>query len=582
MSEAVRPSTARVGVLLGTMLLGLIGVSVRLAYVQAVHSEEYAATARRQRVRTIALPSPRGAIYDRHGAELAISVPARTIYANPEHVVDPVATAGVIAPILGMPVGEIEQELRKDTTFTYLARRVGVVTGGEIVDLELPGIGVIDEARRLYPGGSLAAGVVGFIGTDQKGLAGLEYGYDELLTGEDGYRIHEQDPLGRRIPQGEFTEVPPVPGSDLVLTIDSDLQLVAERELARAIEETGAGKGMVVALDPRTGDILAMASSPTGDPNMLGEIDPDEVRNRVVTDAFEPGSVNKIVTASAALAEGVIAPDEPMWVPPAMTIGDKTFNEKLGGRSLDLRGILTQSSNLGTIRLAQEVGPDVLDAYFERFGYGHDTGLGFPGESAGQLPSAGRWTTSLPTMAIGQGLSVTTLQIAQAYAVLANEGVGVAPRLVSGWVDPEADMHRPSVPRQRRVIGAEVASAVRDMLTTVVEDGTGKAAAVPGYTVAGKTGTASRVVSGVGYQGHVATFVGMLPVEAPELVMAVVLDNPVPVDAGIVAAPMWSEIAKEAVRILRIAPSGLQAPPTTGTVPSEDPMPDLAIAATRW
>jgi cell division protein FtsI (penicillin-binding protein 3) len=550
-----RVALRRAGTMGAVLLLCLAAIGVRLGYVQAVRSEAYAAEARKQRVRNITLPARRGAIYDRYGGQLAVSIPSRTVYANPKLIADPAAIARTLAPLLQRNAVPVEADLRKSTSFVYLARRIGLVTAKKIEELKLPGIGVVDEPRRLYPNENLASAVVGFIGTDQKGLAGIEFGYDKLLGGRPGWRVLEQDPRGRRIPQGVFTEQPPVPGSDVMLTIDPDLQLSTEAALQRAVEKTRANGGMAVALDPRTGEIFAMANNPTFDPNVIENLDQQVIKNRAVTDAYEPGSVSKIITASAALAEGAIKPDEQMWVPYSIQIADRTFiEEKHGARSLDLRGILAQSSNLGTIRLAQELGADKLDEYFKLFGYGKPTGLGFPGESAGMLPSAGRWATSLPTMAIGQGLSVTPLQIAQAFATIANDGVVVEPRLVSGWVDPQGDIHRTPGARRHRVIPKQVASTVRDMLGTVVAEGTGTLAQIPGYAVAGKTGTARRLKEGVGYSGHIASFVGMFPASAPRLVIAIILDNAVPIEGGLAAAPAFAEIGKEAVRILRIPP----------------------------
>lgn len=552
-----RTSTRRIGTLGVALLLCMFAVGARLAFVQGVRSEAYTQEARKQRVRKIELPARRGAIYDRHGGELAVSIPARTIYANPKLIKNVPQAARALAPLLQKGEGEVEALLRKDTGFVYLARRVGIVTAKNVTELKLPGVGMVDEPRRLYPGGSLAANIVGFIGTDQKGLAGLEYSYQELLGGSAGFRVLEQDPQGRRIPHGEFAEVPPVPGSDIQLTIDPDLQLAADKALAKAVDITHAKGGMIVALDPRSGEILAMSSNPSYDPNALGKIDATSTKNRAVTDAYEPGSINKVITAAAALAEGAIKPDEQMFIPHTLRIADKTFlEERAGGMSLDIRGILSKSSNLGTIRVAQRVGADKLDTYFAKFGYGRGTGLGFPGESKGLLPSASRYATSLPTMAIGQGLSVTPLQIAQVYTTIANDGVAIEPRLVSGWVGPDGKMQQAAAPRRHRVIPASIAQQVRDMLKTVVAEGTGVRGQIPGFDVAGKTGTARKLVEGVGYQGHMASFVGMFPAEAPEVVIAVVLDDSFPIEGGLAAAPVFSEVGNQAARILRVQPTG--------------------------
>jgi cell division protein FtsI (penicillin-binding protein 3) len=524
---------------------------MRLGYLQTVQSKDYVETARRQRVRRIDLPASRGTIYDRRGGELAVSVPARTIYANPKQVTDPGGEAKALDALLGR---DVYADLTRHAGFVYLARRIDVAMGTKIASLRLPGIGVLDEARRVYPAGSLAANVVGFIGTDQNGLAGVEYAYQQLLGGKPGYRVLEQDPLGRRIPQGYYAEVPPVPGSDLLLTIDPDVQLAAERALADGVKRTGAQGGMVIALDPRSGEILAMADSPTFDPNDLASVDANATRNRAVVDAFEPGSINKIVVASATLDQGLMKPTDQIWVPSEMRIADQTFIEKEGARSLDLRGILAESSNLGAIELAQRLGPQRLNAYFRRFGYGRITGLGFPGESAGSLPPLNRWATSLPTMAIGQGLSVTSLQIALAYAAIANDGVALEPQLVSGWVDPQGAFHRPAPPVPRRVVSVQTARTLRGLFQAVVTEGTGKLAAIPGWTVAGKTGTAERAVPG-GYNGYMSSFVGMLPAAAPQVVIAVTLDNPTPSEGGLSAAPVFNQIATQVIRIRHIPPA---------------------------
>ena len=545
------------------LLLAMSGIGLRLGYVQGVRADAYAAEARAQTLRRIVLPARRGTILDRDGGDLAVSIPARTIYANPKAIKDKATAAAKLAPLLGQDAYSIQQTISRNTSFVYLARRIGVVTAANIAKLDLPGIGVLDEPRRLYPGGGLAANVLGFIGTDQHGLSGLEYGYDKLLNGTPGWQIQEEDPSGRRIPDGEFKEKAPIPGADIKLTIDPDLELVAERALAAQVKATHAKGGMLVALDPRNGEIYAMANNPSFDPNQIGNIDPSAIHNRVVTDAYEPGSINKVITASAALAGGIVKPNDHIWVPAGIHIGDAYFpEERVPNESLDLKGILTNSSNVGTIELAEKVGAPTLDQYFKAFGYGQTTGLGFPGESPGILPSAGRWSTSLPTMAIGQGLSVTALQIAQVYATIANDGVSVEPRLVSGWVDRNGLSHDASSARSHRVIPQNISRELRDMLRNVVAEGTGVNATVPGYDVAGKTGTARKSVEGVGYQGYYASFVGMLPARAPQLVMAVVLDDAVPYEGGLAAAPVFAQVAKEAVRILRIAPQPPGVPAT--------------------
>lgn len=549
----------RAGALLALVLLLLMAIGVRLTYVQGMRADEYAATARAQRVRKIELPPTRGTIFDRNRRELAISVPARTIYANPRQIADPAATARALAPVLNLPEATLDGKLREERGFVYLARKVSLETGDRVGDLRLPGVGVLDEAKRDYPGQALAAPLLGAVGTDAEGLGGIEYAFDDLLRGQPGFRVLEQDPLGRRIAHGEFREEPPVPGSHLVLTIDRDIQYAAERALQKTIDESGALGATAIVMDPRTGEILAMASRPSFDPNDLKDANATTMRNRAITDVYEPGSVNKVVTASAVLTEKVIGPKAGIWVPTQIRVADATFKDEhsQGSRSMDLAEILRVSSNVGTIRLAQMLGPERLDRYFERFGYGRPTGLGLPGEASGLIGSAGRWSTSLPTMAIGQGLSVTPLQMIRVFATIANGGVAVEPVIVSGWSAPDGTRHQTPSPRRSRIIASDVAAQVRQMLTGVVRSGTGTLAAVAGYDVAGKTGTAQKPSPYGGYSGHVASFIGFLPAKAPELVISVSIDQPGgSVYGGVAAAPAFRSIAESAVRVLRIPPVG--------------------------
>lgn len=568
----------RAGILLGILLLGLVGLVGRLTYVQGIRADEYTDQAHRQRVREVVLPARRGAIYDRHGRELAMSVPARTIYANPRVVRDPAAVAARLAPLLDAPEGELLGRLRSDRAFVYLARQVPVEVAQQVEGLDIVGVDGLDEARRVYPGGSLAATVTGFVGTDGVGLAGLEYAYEDLLGGEDGVRVLEQDPMGRRIPQGVFREDPPVSGSDIVLTIDRDVQHAAERALARAVEETSAAGGVVVVLDPRTGELLAMANRPTFDPNDLEGLELSHTRNRAVTDTFEPGSVSKVVTAAAALELGLVDPETPFGVPDRIVVGGEDFHDayRHATRTMLFRDVIARSSNVGTIKVALQLGPERLSEYLHRFGYGEPTGLGLPGEVSGVLPPTDRWRTSLPTMAIGQGLSATPLQLARIYGAIANDGVSLDPKLVSGWIDPSGGEHEAASSRPERIVGAGAARTLRDILRFAVTDGTGTRAAIDGYAVGGKTGTAQKPSPTGGYSGFVASFVGFLPVEQPEVAVAVVLDEPSPYEGGVVAAPVFREVGTAAIRALRIAPD-----PPPSSVPEGSAAGERQVAAGR-
>jgi len=555
MTPAIPRRRARV--VLGAVLLSFLALSFRLVNVQASRADEFADLARRQRFRTIELPAIRGAIYDRDGRDLAVSIPARTIYGNPKEVTDPAATARALSPVIGVSAGSLERTLRKDRGFVYLARRVEVDVAARVAELDLVGISVLDEAKRANPGGVLAANVLGFTGTDGEGLGGLEFAYERLLRGTPGERILEQDPLGRRIPQGMFEEQPPEPGSDLVLTIDRDLQHAAEVALSEAVESSQAKGGSVVVADPVTGDVLAMATSPTFDPNDISDLDLTTTRNRPVTDTYEPGSVSKLVTAAAALGTGTVTPDTSVLITRAIRVGGKDFTDAhfVQESSIPFSEVISQSSNVGTIRVAMMTGAEPVRSYMERFGYGRPTALGFPGETSGALPSTTRWSTSLPTMAIGQGLSTTLLQLVRAYGIVANDGVMVEPRLVRGWVGPSGEL-RPTRPaRGERVIDAATAEQLRAILHRVTEDGTGTAAVIDGYAVAGKTGTAQKPAPSGGYQGHMASFLGMVPADAPRFVIGVVLDEPTPIWSSIVAAPVFREVGQAALRIDRVPPA---------------------------
>lgn len=578
-AAAPRPrdlSTLRVAALLVVYLLVFVAVGYRLVTVQVVRASEYAALGQQQRARTVDLPARRGRIYDRDGDVLATSVDAATIYADPRAyqatvrnggvtvppAADPRQVARRIAAVLGLDPDSIEARLRKDTHFVYIARQVDHALGERIRTLNLPGIGVLTEPARVNPAGPLAAQVLGFTGIDGEGLAGIELQYDNLLAGKPGMLALERAPGGLSIASADREFVPPTPGNDIVLTLDREIQHVAERAATAALERTRA-KGMtVVVLEARTGEVAAMASVPGFDPNHAERSDASRQRNRAVTDMFEPGSVQKAVTAAAALEEGLVAPDTAYTVASTIRVGPKTFAEahRRATKPMTLRDIIEESSNVGTIRLALQIGDERLARYLTAFGYGRPLGLGFPGESSGSFPPLEDWSaTSLPTIAIGQGVAVTLLQAAHVYATLANDGVAVQPRLVRGTVGDDGRLVPSPPPTTNRVVSAETARQIREMLIEVVsgERGTGKLAAVPGYAVGGKTGTARKPLEGArGYSGqYVASFVGIAPIESPRFVVAVMLDEPTPIYGGLVAAPVFSEVMSFALAHRRVAPT---------------------------
>jgi cell division protein FtsI (penicillin-binding protein 3) len=555
-----RPPSGRLVALFGALALALGGVGARLVLLQIRDGRAYDSLAADQRVRRIALPAERGTLYDRSMHELALSLPAKAIYADPALVVDAEVTASRLAPLLDVPQARLVRALTAPSRFEYLARRVDLDVAARIEDLGLPGISSLDEPTRRYPGGRLAAQVLGFVGLDGSGLAGLELQYEDILAGRSGEMVVEQDPDGLPIPQGLRRTVRPRRGQDLVLTIDKDIQFQAERALADAIRRNGAIGGTVIVLDPETGDVLAMATDPGFDANEFASAPPEVTRNRGVTDAYEPGSVNKVITAAAALEEGVISPGERMWVPDRIQVADRVFHESHPHptMAMTLTDVIAQSSNVGTIMTADRLDSGPLDTYLRAFGFGQETGIGFPGESDGILMAVEDWWgTSIATIPIGQGIAVTPLQMASVYATIASGGVRMAPRLVRGTVGPGGTVVELPSPAGERVVSPRTARLVTGMLAHAVDAGTGRDAQLPRYWVAGKTGTARKPLEDArGYSDqYVASFIGFAPARDPAVVVAAILDEPDTVYGGVASAPLFREVTQFALAHLRV-PTG--------------------------
>jgi cell division protein FtsI (penicillin-binding protein 3) len=490
---------------------------------------------------------------------LALSVPARAIYADPADVRDPQTIAEKLSGILGIDVGLLRTRLTAHASFVYIARAVEMPVAERVLALDLPGIGELPESKRIYPQGTVAAQVIGFVGTDGIGLDGIEAAYDKVLAGTPGKEVTEVDPNGVPIPHGQSTVIQPKDGQDIVLTIDRNVQFAAEDALDRALAATGAHQGSAVIEDPRTGQILAMANRPALDPQLFATAEPDSVRNRVVQDVYEPGSVNKLITAAAAIENHIVQPDDTFDVPSSYEMAGQTFHdfEYHPTERWNYSTILAQSSNIGTIMVAQKVGASLLYSYLRKFGLASLTGVGFPGESAGILDPPDKWSaTSMATIPVGQGIAVTPLQMADVYATIANDGVWTQPTLVQR-IAPQGATGTTATPATRRVISPYTAAELRAMLLGVVETGTGKPARISGYLVGGKTGTARIPLANArGYSNQVmTTFIGMVPVEAPRLVAAVVMDSPAVHFAATTAAPTWKQIVEFTLGYLRIPPS---------------------------
>ena len=544
------------------MTLGLGAILFRLVVLQVRDASAYQSMAREQRIRTIELPPTRGAILDRNGHSLAMSLPAKAVYADPQLIRHPEKESVVLARALHLDPGEVERTITDPEAdrFVYIARGVDPEVARSLARKNLAGIGFLDESRRHYPAGALAPQVLGFVGTDGAGLEGVEFQYERALAGRPGHAVVELDPHGTLIPQGANLDVPPVPGRDLVLTIDKDIQYRAQQALMAAVKANHAKGGTVLVMDPRTGDILAMATYPWFDPNEFAGADPKVRRNRAATDVYEPGSVNKVITAAAAVEERVIKLNDRLSVPDQYQLYDRLYHDAHphATQMMTLGDIITHSSNVGTIKVASMIGANKYSAYLKRFGFGRPTGLGFPGESGGILPPLKDWSgVDIASFPLGQGLAVTPMQMASVYATIANGGVWIRPRLVRGTVTKEGTFAAAPPAATRRVVSEQTAIAVTRMLASAVEIGTGTAAQIPGFWVAGKTGTARKPFeNAAGYSDqYVASFIGFAPASDPALVVAAVLDEPATVFGGVASAPLFKDVTRFALARLRIPPA---------------------------
>ena len=545
-------------------VLAFLAISGRLIVLQVLDAGSLDQAAARQRLTVIELPATRGRIFDRNLNDLALSVPARAIWADPRLVRDKPATAARLARVLGVPRARLAGRLALRSHFVYLARRVPKQTGDVVQRLRLPGVFVEVDVARRYPSGRVAAQVLGFVNHEGAGVAGIEQQYDGLLRGQAGKIQLERDPQGRAIPQGRRSLEPAEPGTDLVLTIDQHLQYVAEQALARAVREHKARAGSVVVLQPRTGEVLAMANVPTFDPNRVGASKPEARKNRAIADVFEPGSTNKTITAAAALEHGVVTPATETIVPDRIPLcPEKTFRDSHAHppELMTFADIVAKSSNVGTIMAARDLGRDRLYQAQLDFGYGRRSGVDLPGESPGILRPARDWyCTDLGTNAIGQGVAVTVLQMASVYATVANRGVLRAPTLLRGTVDARGRLAKAQRRPGRRVLSAGTARTLSRILEGVVADGgTGTLAALEDWRVAGKTGTARKpdnLRGGYKPGAYVGSFIGYAPAERPAAVVAVVIDEPTRgYYGGAVAAPVFREVAGTALRRLGVVPT---------------------------
>ena len=560
-----RPPVTRLVALLACMMVAFGGIVVRLAFLQVRDNPELEALGFQQRVRSSTLPAQRGEILDRSGVPLAVTREARDVYVDPRSVVDAEEEAATIAGVLDLQAREVQAALEGDGTFVWVDRQVDLEVAQELEDLALPGIGFLEVAKRYYPAGALAPQVLGFVNIDGVGAAGLENAYDEILAGIPGERTTELSADGLPISDGLDTLVASVPGSTMHTTLDRQMQYMVQSALERAVDANEALGGTAVVMDPATGEVLAMATYPWFDPNAYSESPMEVMRNRAVTDAFEPGSVNKIITAAAALETGAVSLDRRFRVPATLKVGPFTIEDSHPHpvESMTIGDIITKSSNIGAALIAEQVGSVPLAGFMQRFGYGRTTGIGFPAEAAGAMLPGDQWDEVIrATVSYGQGISVTPLQMANVYATIANGGRWMQPTLVAGFEGPGGTFRAAETRATRRVIRPDTARLLTSMLAAAVEEGTGVNAQIPGYEVAGKTGT-SRKLDEFGHyvQRYHASFAGFLPAADPRVVIAVSIDEPRTVYGGLAAAPLFREIARYAIQRLAIPAAPTVAPP---------------------
>jgi cell division protein FtsI (penicillin-binding protein 3) len=538
-------------------------VAARLVQVQIVRHDDYVSRAQRQQERTLALTPVRGSILDARERVLAESVAAESVYADPQAIADPRATAKALAAIPALKVNarEIEKKLGDGGAFAWIARQLPLEVAAEVKRLKLQGIYTLEEHRRSYPRGTLAANVIGYTGVDGEGLAGVEHSLDSAVRGRAGRVTLLRDARkGMYLVGGEGANRA-VDGNHVVLTIDSVVQFIAERALAKVVAHERAIGGSAIVMDPRNGAILAMASFPTFDPNRFRDFATIAWRNRNVQDIYEPGSTFKIITASAGLEEGVVTPSQVLDCNNgAITIANVEIHEHDGHKYglLTFEDVMVHSSNVGAIRVGLALGVDRFYSYMKKFGFGERTGVELPGETAGLLRRTERWSQiSNASISIGQEIGATPLQVLSAVATVANGGVRVAPHVVDRIVEAEGKIVRPPRAAPQRVISERSAAVLNEILKSVVSRGTGKEAAMAEHVVAGKTGTAQKAVRG-GYSPDkvVASFAGYVPADRPRLAILVVVDEPrVAQYGGTVAAPVFREIAESTLRYLGVAPS---------------------------
>ena len=556
-NSAATTATRRLYILAGILVVWLAAIGFRLVFLQVLHYGDYVQRAQRQQQRSIEVAAKRGVIYDRNGHELAMSVQVDSIFAVPAEIPDQPSTAAILARVLKLDRQDILARLQSSRAFAWIARKVDADTGERIRALNLKGIYFQKESKRFYPKRELAAQVLGYVGLDDEGLGGLEREFDGRLRGRPGKMLISMDAKRRWFGR---VERQPDSGQNLVLTIDEKIQYIAEREIERALQETHAEAATIIVQNPHTGEVLALANRPTFNPNLFGKVPAQAMKNRAVSDVYEPGSTFKIVTVAAALEEKLTRPEEMIDCQEgAIQIGGLRIrdHEKFG--MLSVSDIVAHSSDVGAIKLGLRLGDERFDHYIRAFGFGSQTGIELPGETRGLTKPVSRWSkVSIGAISMGQEIGISAVQLASMVSSIANDGVFIPSRIMAGTMAPSAPLQNVAyhVPQQRRVISPLTAVEMKKMLESVVLHGTGRKALLDGYTSAGKTGTAQKVDPATGAYSrtkYVGSFAGFAPVNQPAITVVVIIDSAQGLhQGGQIAAPVWTRVTQQVLAYLNV------------------------------
>ena len=557
-NSAASTATRRLYIFAGILIVWLLAIAFRLVFLQVMHYGDYVRRAERQQQRSIEVAAKRGVIYDRNGHELAMSVQVDSIFAVPSEIPDQQSTASILARVLKMDREGILAKLRSSRAFAWIARKVDAEAGERVRSLNLKGIYFQKEAKRFYPKRELAAQVLGYVGLDDEGLGGLEREYEQRLRGRPGKMLISMDAKRRWFGR---VERQPDSGQNLVLTIDEKIQYIAEREIERAMQETHAEAATIIVQNPHTGEVLALANRPTFNPNLFTKVPAQALKNRAVSDIYEPGSTFKIVTVAAALEEKVTRPDEMIDCQEgAIVLNGLRIRDHERFGMLSVSDIIAHSSDVGAIKLGLRLGDERFDHYIRGFGFGSQTGIELPGETRGIHKPVSRWSkVSIGAISMGQEIGISAVQLASMISTIANDGVFVPSRVVAGTTTPNAPLQNVAyhVPQQRRVISPLTAVEMKKMLESVVLHGTGRKALLDGYTSAGKTGTAQKVDPATGAYSkskYVGSFAGFAPVNQPALTVVVIIDSAQGLhQGGQIAAPVWTRVMQQSLAYLNVA-----------------------------